>query len=298
MGSFLSSPHKDWVKQGEAHGKHDFTVYYKVEEGGRLTCRVESPIPFCLLVPILSVLNESDLYQTWIPYWNRPFRMGVRNSRNVFQDTKGHQVIQVQCDVPWPMGPREALFDVQAVDDIDENGFIIAKMTSIDDSTIQNLPDSFRIPVLADGMERCDFDGAVLFRRCPTDHPNYASAKGKLPHDDSDEGLLLLQFLIYFDAKMAYVPHSLINFITRTAMGIVWNQFLTIAEQVRDGTRKEHKDAIEQKATFYKWVHDRCQRMNSRQSKPSGEHHRQPEQIQQSTRQEMMTLNDVLRMTI
>lgn len=297
MNDFLSSPQTDWVKQGESHGEHDFTVYYKIEEGGRLTCRVESPVPFNLLVPILSVLNESDLYQTWIPYWKRPFRMGVSTSKNIFQDTKGHQVIQVQCDVPWPMGPREALFDVQAVDDIDENGFIIAKMTSIDDSTVQNLPDSFKLPDLADGMTRCDFDGAVLFRRCPQDHPNYKKAKSKLSDTASPEGLLLLQFLVYFDAKMAYVPQSMINFITRTAMGIVWNQLLTIAGQVREGTRKDHSDAIARKATFYKWVHDRCQYMNSHLlTNPSCQKQNHPKH--QSAQQEVMTLNDVLRMSI
>lgn len=288
MADFLSSPQTDWMKQGETHGKYDFTVYYKVEEGARLTCRVESPIPASLLVPILSVLNESDLYETWIPYWKRPFRMGVRQSRKIFQDTRGHQVIQVQCDVPWPMAPREALFDVQAVDDIDENGFIIAKMTSIDDAMARNLPDSFLIPDLADGMERCDFDGAVLFRSCPTDHPNYASANEKF----SNENLLLLQFMIFFDARMAFVPHSMINFVTRTAMGIVWNQFLTIAEQVRDGRREEHRAAIARKAEFYDWVEDRCRHMNS-QTLPC----KQQEQ-QMQPMYEGLTLDDVLRMSI
>jgi hypothetical protein len=284
----LSSPEGDWLKQGETHGRYDFTVYYKIADGGRLTCRVESPIPVSLLVPILSVLNESDLYQTWIPSWKRPFRMGVRESRNIFQDTRGHQVIQVHCDVPWPMAPREALFDVQAVDDIDENGFIIAKMTSIDDSTARNLPDSFHVPDVADGMERCDFDGAVLFRCCPIDHLNYASMKEKFPNEE----LLLLQFLVYFDARMAFVPHSLINFVTRTAMGIIWNQLMTIAEQVQNGARKEHKDAISKKAAFYQWVDDRCRQMNSPSVTPF------EQQQKQSSKDEEMTLNDVLRMSI
>ena len=187
------------------------------------------------------------------------------------------------------MAPREALFDVQAVDDIDENGFIIAKMTSIDDVTARNLPDAFQVPDLADGMERCDFDGAVLFRSCPTDHPNYAGAKKK----SSEEKLILMQFMIYFDAHMAFVPHSMINFVTRTAMGIVWNQLLTIAEQVRDGQREVHGAAIAKKAEFYKWVEERCEHMNSQQ--PScGTPQEQPTQKVD----EGMTLSDVLRMTM
>jgi hypothetical protein len=290
VANFLSSPQQDWVKQGENHGKYDFTVYYKVEEGARLTCRVESPIPVGLLVPVLSVLNESDLYETWIPYWKRPFRMGVRRSRNIFQDTRGHQVIQVQCDVPWPVAPREALFDVQAVDDIDEHGFIVAKMTSLDEGVATNLlPDSFRIPDLADGTERCDFDGAVLFRACPTDHPDYASTKTKFPNED----LLLLQFMMYFDAHMAFVPHSMINFVTRTAMGMIWNQLLTIAEQVRDGKREGHRDAIAKKAAFYEWMEGRCRQMNAPSLSCKPQEHQQ-----EQYRNGGMTLNDVLRMTI
>ena len=58
VNDLLSSPERDdWKKQ---HGglAGDFTIYYKIEDGAKLTCRVESPIPSNLLVPLLSVLNE------------------------------------------------------------------------------------------------------------------------------------------------------------------------------------------------------------------------------------------------
>jgi hypothetical protein len=41
---------------------------------------------------------------------------------------EGIKSYQVQGDEPWPMVPREVLVDVIAVNDIDENGFIIAKI--------------------------------------------------------------------------------------------------------------------------------------------------------------------------
>ena len=262
MNEILSSPQDEWTKQGESHGHFEFTIYYKVEDGARLTCRIESPIPPSLFVPLLSVLNESSLYHTWIPSWQTPFKLGVQESNQLLHDSRGHQVIQVSASVPWPMKPREALFSVQAVDEIDSNGFIIAKITSIgdtDDGEIikKSLPSNFEVPENTQGMERCDFDGVVLFRHCPTDHPNYEATRSKYPDGD----LILTQFMMSFDAKMTMVPRSMINFVTRTAMGTVWNMLLSVAEQVRDGSREEHCKIIAQKGDFYKWVEERCNYM-------------------------------------
>jgi hypothetical protein len=259
VAELMSSPQEEWTKQGESHGLYDFTIYYKIEDGARLTCRIESPIPPSLLVPLLSVLNESALYHTWIPSWQTPFKLGVQESNQLLHDSRGHQVIQVSVSVPWPMKPREALFSVQAVDEIDSNGFIIAKMTSIGDTeegeiVKSSLPSNFKVPEPAQGMKRCDFGGIVLFRRCPADHPNYEATRRKFPEGD----LILTQFMMSFDAKMTMIPKSAINFVTRTALGVIWNMLLTVAGQVRDGSREDHCNMIVQKADFYKWVEERC----------------------------------------
>lgn len=163
----------------------------------------------------------------------------------------------VQCSVPYPIYPREALFDVVAVDDIDENGFIIAKMTTITEGIARNLPDSFDSPGVTAGFEQCDFDGAVLFRTCPNDHPNYTSAK----HKCGSEELILTTFSFHFDARLRYIPQALINFITREALGIIWNMLLNVAQQVRDGTRTKHCGVIAQKKELYEWIEERCRFM-------------------------------------
>ena len=257
----MSSPQEEWSKQGESHGQYDFTMYYKIEDGARLTCRIESPIPQSLLVPLLSVLNESSLYHQWIPSWQTPFRLGVQESNQLLHDSRGHQVIQVMTAVPWPAKPREALFSVQAVDEIEENGFIIAQMTSIDDTeegTIvkNSLPRNFKVPECTHAV-RCEFGGTVLFRHCPTDHPNYRANRCRFPEGD----LILLQFMMHFDAKMTMVPKAMINFITRTAFGVVWSMLLRVAEEVRSGSRDEHCKIIAEKADFYDWVEKRCKYM-------------------------------------
>ena len=89
-----------WKKQGESHGSYATTIYYKVESSGaRLTTRIETPIPFSLLVPLLSVLNESDLYQSWIPSWKHP-KLHLRKCSQLVNDSRGHQIIQIQGEVP------------------------------------------------------------------------------------------------------------------------------------------------------------------------------------------------------
>ena len=56
-----------WLVQGEHMGKRDVNIYYRTdpETGTKLTARIESPIDAKMLVPFLSVLNESELYSTW-----------------------------------------------------------------------------------------------------------------------------------------------------------------------------------------------------------------------------------------
>lgn len=293
MNELLSLPQETWTKQGETHGAYDFTIYYKVEDGARLTCRIESPIPHSLLVPLLSVLNESDLYQTWIPSFQYPFKVGVKESKQLINDSRGHQVIQVTVDVPFPLKTREALFSVQAVDEIDTNGLIIAKMTSIGDTPdgeiIKNsLPDTFDIPPPSQSKERIDFDGVVIFRHCPTDHPNYQKSRAKYP----DEDLILTQFAVSFDAKVT-LPKSMINFFTRSAIGMVWNMLLIkVAEQVRDGSREDHANAIVEKAEFYDWVEERCKSMKRNDPEPPNRHETDgPEN-------EVWTLQEILRMNL
>jgi hypothetical protein len=41
----------------------------------------------------------------------------------------------------------------------------------------------------------------------------------------------------------------------------MWNMFLKVAEDVRDGTRPEHAKIIAEKATLYQWIEQRSQVM-------------------------------------
>ena len=279
----------------------DATIYYKIDDSSSslgsgsvasasssriMTCRLETPIPSNLLIPLISVLNESNLYHTWQPRWNYPFKLGLRNSKQLYVSTKkssddagcNTQIIQIQCDVPWPMLSREILFHTLIIDDIKEHGIVAIQMKTLkdkenndnddnddkDDDSIL-LPQGFEIPSLEPNMERIDFNGFILFRSCPKNHENYQTSKQRLnDNDDNDNddnnNLILIQFIVCIDAHMKHIPQSMINFITRTVIGhIIWSKFLHIAQEIRDNhyNRIEHLHAINSNPNFYNWVKER-----------------------------------------
>ena len=156
----------EWQKQGESHGKRDTVIYYKVDHPSKLTCRIETPIESSLLVPLLAVFNESDLYETWMPKWSVP-KMGVRQSLKLKeQPGRGAQIQQVTVDMPFPINDREVVLDTYAVDAIEELGLISWKGTSLEVGAENGL-----IPPPQPGITRIDFDCGWVIRKCPENHP-------------------------------------------------------------------------------------------------------------------------------
>ena len=128
-----NAPDTEWLVQGEHMGRRDVSIYYRVdpETSSKLTARIESPISRDMLVPLLSVLNESELYKTWVPNWTVP-RLRMRRSDKLHQHGRCSQVVLVTMDLPWPFSSREAVLDACGVDDIDAAGDICVLVESLD----------------------------------------------------------------------------------------------------------------------------------------------------------------------
>jgi len=271
----LKSPVDDeseWTKQGENHGRHESVIYYKMEgeTGTHLTARVETPIPSTLLVPLLSVLNESELYKTWLPSWERPVRLGVTKSEKLGQAGRVNQVLAVGTASPWPLAEREVIIGAWAFDDIDSCGDIAVRLKGLHTNSTET---DVVIPPPEGRAVRADFDGGFLFRKCPEDHPALVIKQDTtLERTDNDgntdgeqEHVLLASFLMYVDPKISFLPQSVINFVVRTVIGRMWEKFLSVAEDVKDGKRPRHRDAIEEKREcLYDWVDERVEAMFER----------------------------------
>mmetsp|Transcript_29820 Transcript_29820/g.65640 ORF Transcript_29820/g.65640 Transcript_29820/m.65640 type:complete len:548 (-) Transcript_29820:244-1887(-) len=174
-----------WHEHHETHNNRRFVIRHRFEEGpsggggkrgrggttlhARMDCAIESD----LLLPLLSVLNETDLYHTWLPDWDVPIRLKVRRSVKLRQTGRCSQVLLLTMDVPWPLAPREAVLRALACDDIDETGTIVIRLDSLntgdEDGLVKEPEDR--------GAVRVDFAGGFVFRKCPRDHPAITTAR-------------------------------------------------------------------------------------------------------------------------
>ena len=229
-------------------------IYYKCDTERTLSVRVETVMGRDLLVPLLSVLNESELYGEWLPRWTTPTRLGVRESVKVAQVGRCSQLVVITCDCPWPLETRQVVLDAVAFDDMATNGDIGVLLRTKD---CENDP---RVPPKPTEEEttRIDVDGAFLFRRVPD---GWANVEGEDACDGEPDDILTT-FGFVVDPKLEYIPTWLLNFIVRTVIGTLWAAFIRVAEEVRDGKRPKHAERIERKrAELYDWVDERAARM-------------------------------------
>lgn len=253
MANLLESPKDNddyWKKQGESHGHRDTMIHYHVDDQIRLTCRIETPIESSLLSPLLSVFNESDLFDTWMPQWKFP-RVGIKDSRQLGDWGRGHQLISICVQLPSPMANREVIQHAFAVDAIDSDNSIVIK--GISRESMDGL-----ISPPQKGVTRMDFQAGIVIRPCPPNHHLLAKSKANYP---ADEKLLLISLEQFVDPHLAGVPQSLQNFFTRTFMAKLWGSLLQVAEEVRANQRPKHAAAIANKKELYDWVDQRVQVM-------------------------------------
>ena len=176
-------PSSGWEKRGERQGKWPTLLYNKLTgDEGEFSCRIETPIEASLLVPVLATLSETDIYDTWMPHFRRPFKIGLRHSEQRHKELKANQIIQLIFDLPWPLPNLEVILKTDAVDDIDRNKDIVVRLTTSNYG-------GPNVPELAEGCERVDFDGAIMLTACPPDHE---ALKSQLI--ETDEPLILLTF--------------------------------------------------------------------------------------------------------
>ena len=249
----LKDPESDdspWIKQKEKHGHRDFIVYYQVSDDNQLIARIDCAIESSLLVPFLSVLNESDLYASWMPSWETPIKLGFQLSEKLKLEGRGNQTIHVRAALMWPLSDRDLFFRVMAVDAIeDSDGCIAIQALS------QTWEDDPIIPKPTQSVVQMGFSNFFMIRACPSNHPCVTRSKQYAGKDH--EPLILISMTLSADPRVNSVPQSLQNFVTRTVLGRMWSALLNVAEDVRDGKRPEHKEAIDAKRELYDWVEER-----------------------------------------
>lgn len=252
----------EWIDHGVSGGKFPTRLLHrleKTEKGVQLRARCETPISKDLLSPLISVLNETQLYQSWMPSWTTP-KFGLRKCEKLKQIGRCSQILHIIMDIPWPMAPREFTLAPVAFDDIEENGNIAIKMKTVVKS--DNYDEV--VPELEKKSVPVDIDGGFLFTSCPKDHPTMEKV------DDSNEDLVLVRFSAMLDPNMKLLPQSFLNFLVKVAFGTCWKIMLGIALDVKNGKRPDHAEAINTKDELYAWIEGRLDVMLSLMKSPSG----------------------------
>lgn len=253
----------DWTKQSETHGHRDFTVYYHYTEDNHLTCRIDSAIESSLLIPIISVFNESDLYDTWMPSFKKPIRMGIQESRKIKEEGRGNQIIRVKASMAWPFKMRECTQHAVAVDVIEDQGAVAIQVLT------EKPEDNPDIPEPSPDAVAIDLDCCMLIRGCPPDHPLLAKSRHKYPEG---EELILISMKCWVDPHLSGVPVSVINWVSRTVFGRLWSSLLGVAEGIREGKRPKHNEAIDRNRELYDWVEQRVEVMMEKVKEQSRHH--------------------------
>ena len=231
---------------------------YRLEEGEKaveLRARVETPIQKDLLLPLFCVLNESQLFKTWLPNFKIP-RLNVQICEKIKQAGKLTQIVHTVVEFPWPMAPRELAMHLAAFDNIDTpQAQLGLRMKTINNEDDEVVPE-------ADPKNVCmTVDGGTLFEKCPEDHPCMKYVKDKYRVDGED--MVLVKYSASLNPHLKFVPQSLLNFFIKIALATVWKMLLQIAKGVRDGKRPEHQKAMKEKKEFYDYMHKRIDTMMS-----------------------------------
>lgn len=255
-----------WIRHGTVHGDRHSVMYYKVGSNGEMTVRMETPVEASLLVPLLSVFHEFQLWQTWVPRFTKPFSLGLRCSRVLKALGRGCQIVQGIVDLPWPLNNRDTVLEVLTVDDIEgHHGAIYVKVFSHHHDTRVVHVDG--VPPCEPGADRMEFDGGISFQPCPPTHPSLGDHQQRPPGlpdargSQNEEPLLLMTFTAYM--------RPTVNLIVKTFFPPTWEQLLRVAEGIRDGKLPLYGAAMGAQEELYDWVQSRMNVL-IRQSRSGG----------------------------
>jgi hypothetical protein len=257
---------KVWTKHEETHdGKRDILVHYKLDEKRRLTSRIEFLIQKQLLIPLLAVLVETELYTSWVPRWRFP-PVGVNNVKKLAQQGRTKQIIHADLEIPWR---RDVVISSIGVEDVDQKGILGIHLGAMRIGEELEGCAGQKIPPPEQGVVRVDFEGCFIFQKCPPNHPvlkQYHSRQRRDKTLNDPEELILVGFTMFANANISSLfPQWIVNFIIRVAIVRVFRIFIAVAEDIQAGKRPDHTAAISRRrAEIYDWIDERVAKLLSR----------------------------------
>lgn len=241
-------------------GNHITSTRYKIEtKPVKLDIVIECAIEKSLVIPLISVLNEVDLFTTWLPTWKTP-KFQVVRAETLKRSGKTRQVSAFKFE--HPIDTIEFYLDAICVDDTESENEFIVVMTPMEEG------DQDLVPPPVDGVDRISTGGGFLFRKCP-EHRAEATRKlkQKKKRKEAEEEFVLYTLSLFFVNKKKFLEfgpfiRTVTSFLIKVVVGFIMSKLLTTAEEVRDGKRPEHDKAIAEKQESYEFMKKCIDKLN------------------------------------
>lgn len=213
---------------------------------------LEMYIERSLVLPLLAVLNEVDLFRSWLPKWNTP-KFEVVRSETLHRSGLSHQVCTGR--IVAPLATVEAYAQLEGMDDTAANKDFFIVLRHLEVGDFDGL-----VPPLVNGINRVMFNAVIRFSKCPKDKEKEAKAlRGK--RLKMDEDFVQLNLLADYGNKNTMLKGGLIvrklaNFVMKIVIGMMMNKLISLAEEVREQKRPEYVKAMAAKPVTYEWAKD------------------------------------------
>lgn len=235
-----------WKKQSETHSKKlDSICYYKME-GKQMTIRLEAALPLSAVLKILVIMYEIDLWDTWMPKFSFPVKMGLTQTKVLSGASFSTLVGSAYLQLPI-VSDREATFDVLISDCIETDGGICFVLKSIDDDNDRGgtIPPRKAEPIIL------DLD--IFLSKISKGHRILKKSKVKYPDDEE---------LFCFSFSGSLRPS--INIFIRTFFPAIFSTLVSMAYDVGTG-KYPHFDKAMAEKEVHQFARERLQYLLSQE---------------------------------
>eukprot|EP00004_Rigifila_ramosa_P018452 TRINITY_DN4593_c0_g2_i1.p1 TRINITY_DN4593_c0_g2~~TRINITY_DN4593_c0_g2_i1.p1 ORF type:complete len:338 (+),score=95.83 TRINITY_DN4593_c0_g2_i1:982-1995(+) len=223
MGEF--NLEEGWIFEVEAF---DVKTYYKLtpDSPAPLWVKVESVYQNTSLFDTIAVINETDLYNTWLPFCTK--------SRKLKQITNTEQLIYFNNAVP--LSPRDAVLQAYSVDAMEERATVIMG------KSVESFP----------GIEMPPIDGWF-----GADRMVFHAMKFLV--EPVTDTTVRIVWIANLDLKSP-VPQAFLNFILRK-VACFFLVFLgrTVRSITEEGEKSVYRQRMKKRPEFYEWLRIRME---------------------------------------
>eukprot|EP01100_Stratorugosa_tubuloviscum_P004198 TRINITY_DN2040_c0_g1_i3.p1 TRINITY_DN2040_c0_g1~~TRINITY_DN2040_c0_g1_i3.p1 ORF type:complete len:402 (+),score=153.42 TRINITY_DN2040_c0_g1_i3:180-1208(+) len=214
------------------------TLYRTVPGSALQTFRVEGDIE-ASAVSITALINEIDLFKTWVPSWGS---LGLQDVFEIARLAKATTLLYGMIGLPWPFTPRDITVFASGSDNLDE-GQVVIVVHSVDQLEGFVIPEE-GFKIAPDGT-KTKHGGVRL------------SLRGGFLMEPISPIRTKLTLLLTIEPKITWIPSSLINWGMKQ---FAHYGFTLLGKQAKNIAGTQYEQRIREKPALY---HDLSNRLEN-----------------------------------